>query len=72
VQGVVSNWPPLLNPLLDYHDLTRYFSVIVGSGKFGVAKPDPAICRHALSELGVAASECVYIGDNLENDGRHR
>jgi len=68
VQGVVSNWPPSLRAFLDHHDLGRYFKVIAGSGELGVEKPDRAIFRHALSRLGVSASDCVFIGDNPEND----
>lgn len=68
VQGVVSNWPPSLKAFLDHHDLLRYFKVVVGSGEYGVAKPDLAIFQHALRKLGVSVSDCIYIGDNLEND----
>jgi putative hydrolase of the HAD superfamily len=41
-------------PLLD----ARIFSVEVG-----VCKPDPAIYLAACEQLGVAAEECVYVGD---------
>lgn len=68
LQGVVSNWPPSLKGFLDFHDLTRYFKVVVGSGEFGAEKPDPAIFRHALEQLGVPATECVFVGDNPEKD----
>lgn len=68
VQGVVSNWPPSLKSFLDFHGLSRYFKVVVGSGEFGAAKPDHAIFRHALRRLGVPASECIFVGDNLHND----
>lgn len=68
IQGVVSNWPPSLNAFLDYHDLSGYFSVIVGSGEFGVAKPEPAIFLKALAEIGVSPTDCIYIGDHPEND----
>lgn len=68
VQGVVSNWPPSLEAFLDFYALTRYFRVVVGSGAFGAEKPDPSIFRCALEQLGVAASDCVYVGDNPEKD----
>ncbi len=41
-------------PLLD----ARVFSVEVG-----VCKPDPAIYREACDRLGVAAEDCLYVGD---------
>lgn len=68
IQAVVSNWPPSLNAFLDYHELSQYFSVVVGSGEFGVAKPEPAIFLKALVDLGVSPSDCIYIGDNPKND----
>jgi putative hydrolase of the HAD superfamily len=68
IQGVVSNWPPSLNAFLDYHDLSQYFRVVVGSGEFGVAKPEPGIFLKALADLGVSPSDCIYVGDNPKND----
>ena len=68
IQGVVSNWPPSLNAFLDYHELSQYFSVVAGSGEFGVAKPEPAIFLKALAELGVSPNDCIYVGDNPEHD----
>jgi len=70
IQGVVSNWPPSLHAFLDYHELSQLFSVVVGSGEFGVAKPEPAIFLKALAELGVAPSDCIYVGDNPAHDLR--
>jgi len=69
-QGVVSNWPPSLPAFLDHHALSQYFSVVVGSGEFGVAKPEPAIFLKALAALDVLPSACVYIGDSPEHDMR--
>jgi len=70
IQGVVSNWPPSLRAFLDHHDLSQYFSVVVGSGEFGVAKPEPTIFLKALADLGVLPNDCVYVGDNPDNDMR--
>lgn len=64
VQGVVSNWPPSLRRILQHHRLASYFQVIAGSGELGVNKPDTSIFLWALRKLGVAAEECIYIGDN--------
>jgi putative hydrolase of the HAD superfamily len=67
-QGVVSNWPPSLRAFLDHHDLSHYFRVVVGSGEFGVAKPEPAIFLKALTELGMSSGDCIYVGDHPTND----
>jgi HAD superfamily hydrolase (TIGR01509 family) len=44
------------------------FDVVVDSATTGAAKPDPAIFRHALSRLGVAAGRALYVGDDPAND----
>lgn len=67
-QGVVSNWPPSLKEFLRYHGLAQYFQVIVGSGEEGVAKPDLELFRRALAALGARPEECIYVGDNPNND----
>jgi putative hydrolase of the HAD superfamily len=38
--------------------------VIVDSGVFGIAKPDPRIFAHALSALGLPADGTVFVGDS--------
>ena len=48
--------------------LDAYFTVVAVSGELGVRKPDPAIFRHALDLLGVAAEAAVFVGDDLEAD----
>lgn len=51
----ISAWPR--SPLAPHFDST-VFSCYVG-----LKKPDAAIYQHALSELGVAAQEAVFVGD---------
>ncbi|MCY0902710.1 MAG: HAD family hydrolase [Firmicutes bacterium] len=50
--------------------LSSYFSErrVVVSEVFGSAKPDLGIFVHALNELGVEASEAVFVGDSWEAD----
>ena len=43
------------------------FDVLVWSYQLGVAKPDPKLYRHTLSELGVEAEETLFIDDKLPN-----
>ena len=35
----------------------------IGSGDLGIAKPDPAIFRHALEQLGVEAEASTFTDD---------
>jgi putative hydrolase of the HAD superfamily len=69
--GLVSNtlWPK------EFHlrDLARYeilhlFDSMVFSSDLGYAKPHPRIFNHSLRELGVVASEAVFVGDRLDAD----
>ena len=43
------------------------FDVLVWSYQFGIAKPDPAIYRHTLDELGTTSEETLFIDDRREN-----
>jgi putative hydrolase of the HAD superfamily len=45
-------------------------AAIVDSHVVGVAKPDPAIFRLALAEVGGSASRAVHVGDSLRADVR--
>ncbi|MFQ5653901.1 MAG: HAD family hydrolase [Planctomycetota bacterium] len=49
--------------LLDRTPLGSYFSVRACSAALGVRKPDPAIYRHILEELGLQGRRCLYVGD---------
>jgi putative hydrolase of the HAD superfamily len=48
-------------------DWIHRFDVLVWSYQFGVAKPDPAIYRHTLDELGTRPEETLFIDDKREN-----
>jgi len=43
------------------------FDVLVWSYKLGMAKPEPAIYRHVLTELGVQPDEALFLDDKLVN-----
>jgi putative hydrolase of the HAD superfamily len=43
------------------------FDMIVLSSEVGVCKPDPRIFHYALAQLGVAASETVFVDDRERN-----
>ncbi|MFU8870914.1 HAD family hydrolase [Micromonospora sp. SL4-19] len=48
--------------------LARRFDVAVFSCEVGLAKPDPAIYRAAAERLGVAPSDCVFVGDGADGE----
>ena len=53
---------------IERFDLARYFDVIVIEGEFGAGKPEEAVYRHALAELGASPASSWMIGDHLEWD----
>lgn len=67
--GIISNGPSDLQRYkLKLFNLEREFDPIVISGEIGVAKPDPAIFRHALEFAKVSPSEALYVGDSPTYD----
>ncbi len=43
------------------------FDVLVWSYQHGIAKPDPAIYRHTLNQLGTSPQETLFLDDKLVN-----
>ncbi len=41
---------------------------IATSGRWGVAKPEPAFFERLIAECGYPAGEIVYVGDRVDND----
>jgi putative hydrolase of the HAD superfamily len=67
VLGLVTNGASCLQrEKLAATDLGRHFATVVISGDLGIGKPDPAIFRHALEQLG--CTRATMIGDDLGND----
>ncbi len=66
--GILSNSEGRLAELIDEIGWRAPFTVIVDSGRVGVAKPDRAIFDHAARALGVAPAEVVHIGDSRSAD----
>ena len=48
-------------------DWIHRFDVLVWSFQLHLAKPDPAIYRHTLNELGVEPAEMLFLDDRIEN-----
>ena len=65
---VLANWDGGLQKLLDRNELSRFFDAIFDSATLGSEKPSPAIFERFLDATGLAASECIYIGNEYEAD----
>jgi FMN phosphatase YigB (HAD superfamily) len=68
--AVVSNFdytPTVLRILTENGILGRFETVIV-SDTVGWRKPRPDIFQRALTEMGVSAGECLFVGDRPEID----
>lgn len=70
--GLISNGfdpPDLVRVELARLGIAELLDVVVMSGDAGGArKPDPAIFRHALDQLGVAPEHALMVGDSVAND----
>ncbi|SCF00312.1 HAD family hydrolase [Micromonospora mirobrigensis] len=66
--GIVSNFDPLIWPILDRLDLRRRFGAIVTSYDVGCYKPDPRIFRIATDRLGVPTGDVLFVGDSPYSD----
>jgi len=53
---------------IEHFGLARYFDDMVFSTDVGLRKPHPKIFKIALSNLGVRASEAMYVGNSLAQD----
>jgi putative hydrolase of the HAD superfamily len=51
---------------IERFELAHRFDHIQIEGEFGQGKPEPAVYRHALERLGVAAGDAWMVGDNYE------
>ncbi|MBK7878689.1 MAG: HAD-IA family hydrolase [Planctomycetes bacterium] len=66
--GIVSNWSPRLPPLLESLGLAARVDFIVCSAIERLEKPDRAIFQRALEHAGIAPSEALHAGDDVERD----
>jgi putative hydrolase of the HAD superfamily len=65
---VVSNWDVSLHGVLETTGLAGLLDAVVTSAELGVAKPDPAIFRHALGLVGAGPDGVLHAGDSVEAD----
>jgi FMN phosphatase YigB (HAD superfamily)/GTP:adenosylcobinamide-phosphate guanylyltransferase len=66
--GVVSNFYGNLEAICDEAGLSEHLTCVVDSAVVECSKPDAEIFQAALRELGVQASEAVFIGDSRPRD----
>ncbi|MCW4034628.1 MAG: HAD family hydrolase [Candidatus Bathyarchaeota archaeon] len=67
--GLVSNgFKPDIEHVLGKLDLAKWFDTIVCIDSCNCAKPDKRIFLYALKQLGVKASEAVFVGDSIKYD----
>ncbi len=66
--GVISNSGGKVEAHLGLAGLADYLDLVIDSSQVGVEKPDPAIFRLALAQLGLSSHEAVYVGDLLDID----
>lgn len=65
--GLLSNAHDCLYQDLAAHRLADLFDEVVCSATVHLAKPDPAIYRHAAELMGVPATACFFTDDREEN-----
>lgn len=68
--GVISNFDPRLNDILQNVQLHQNFDFIITSYEIGYSKPDRRIFKHALEKCNksIDPSECIHIGDDVKKD----
>jgi N-acetyl-D-muramate 6-phosphate phosphatase len=66
--GIVTNKPGwLTEPLLAALGLGGRAGTVISGDTLPFAKPHPMPLLHAARELGVPASQCIYVGDNVRD-----
>jgi glucose-1-phosphatase len=66
--AIISNaMPGLMTVVTGKYPIADAFDVIVGSGDVKLAKPDPAIYRLTLQQLGRQPEEAIFVDDSLPN-----
>jgi len=66
--GIISNFDSRLESICKSLNISRYFSGMVFSSRYGTAKPSPGIFTAALEAANVSPFESIYIGDSIHHD----
>ena len=63
--GIVTNKPYYLaKPLIEQLAIDKHCSILLGGDSLPKRKPHPMPLLHCCVELSLAASDCIYIGDD--------
>lgn len=66
--GVITNFEPWVQQLLDRWGISSYMESTVVSGLVGKEKPHPAIFHEALRRMGVRPERALHVGDSPKSD----
>lgn len=65
--GILTNNPREAGPILRSAGIQEYCDTLLISGEIGFSKPDPKAFNKLLEELGVEASQLVFIDDSPQS-----
>jgi putative hydrolase of the HAD superfamily len=68
ILGLAANQPANRIEMLAQYGIGHYIANPGLSGVYGFRKPDVRLFLRACSELGVEPSECIMVGDRIDND----
>jgi putative hydrolase of the HAD superfamily len=66
--GIVANQPATLPDKLRRLGMADLFDSVDGSATFGLRKPDPRLFLAVCARLSAEPSECLMVGDRIDND----
>ena len=66
--GIISNFDSRLEDVLTDLGIRPFFQQLTIPALAGAAKPDPAIFRYAMDDVGADPGKCLYVGDEVEDD----
>ena len=66
--GLAANQPERALAQLEKHGIRHYFENNGVSGVYGFRKPDVRLFLRACEDLSVQPSECIMVGDRIDND----
>ena len=66
--GIITNIDSSGVALLNELKLSRYVDKVITSKDANASKPDPKIFNFALEKFDAKASECMFVGDQIETD----
>lgn len=64
---IASNYPVWIDQMCADFGFDRWIRGVYASCHLGVRKPDPAFFQAIVEDLGVAASQCLFVDDRVDN-----